>query len=159
MKKLLLLLAIVLAFSFTALAQDTGAQGTQSQTTTTTTTKTKKHMKAEAGQAGEKTAAKEHTLTGCLAKAAEGNGYELTNGRYKKGVAVNSSEDLAAHVGHEVELTGTWEKPTSGEAGAGPKGKEMRTFNATAVKHISDTCKMAGGKKGKKGAAATTPGL
>ncbi len=186
MKKLLLLVAVVLAFSFTALAQDTstsssGSQTGTDQTTTTTTTKTKKSKKsggdtgaaassdtsASGGTKGAK-AAKGSQLTGCLAKNAEGNGFMLTNGRYKKGVEVKSSEDLSAHVGHEVQLTGTMEKPTSGEkGGAGAKGETMRTFNATAVKHISDTCtagggKMASSKGGKKGAKAgagteTTP--
>jgi hypothetical protein len=166
MKRLLLLLAVAIAFSLTAMAQDTSMQGTETQSTTTTTKTTKAQQGQEANEAGQsgavgtKGAPKEHSLTGCLAKSPEGNGYMLTNGHYKKGVMVNSSEDLSAHIGHEVKLTGTWEQPTAGEAGgAGAKGKEMRTFDATAVSHISDTCNMGKSKKGTEGAATPPPGL
>ncbi len=154
MRKLLLLLAIAVAVSLPGLAQAGGSQTESSKTATTTTKKTK--------TAKEGTAAKESQLTGCLAKDAAGTGFVLTNGRYKKGVEVKSSEDLSAHVGHEVKLMGTWEKPTAGaEGGAGAKGETMRTFNATSMKHISDTCSMAGGGKkgGKKGAAEKPSGF
>jgi hypothetical protein len=128
MRKLLLLLAVLVCFSLTGLAQAAGAGQTGTETTTKTTTQ-KKTTKTATG------AAKESQLTGCLAKNAEGTGYMLTNGKYKKGVEVKSSEDLAAHVGHEVKLMGTWEKPAANEKGA------MHIFNATSIKHISDTCK------------------
>ncbi len=151
MKKVALLVAVLLAFSFTALAQNAGTSGAQSSESTTT--KTTKKTKKAAGEAG---AVKEHTITGCLAKDPEGNGYILTNGRYKKGLEVKSSEDFSAHVGHEVKLTGTMEKPTAGgEGGAGEKGATMRTFNASKLTHISDTCPAAGAKAGKKGKAKT----
>ncbi len=152
MKKLLLLLAVAVALSLPGLAQASGGQTESSKTSTTTTKKTKT---AKEGTG----AAKESQLTGCLAKDAAGTGFMLTNGRYKKGVEVKSSEDLSAHVGHEVKLMGTWEKPTAGsEGGAGAKGETMRTFNATSLKHIADTCSMAaGGKKGGKKGAAEKP--
>ncbi len=163
MKKLALLVALVLAFSLSVLAQGTSATGTQ-ESQTTTTTKTKKAKKGTAATEGETAGAtkgaKEHQLTGCLAKDPSGSGFMLTNGHYKKGVEVKSSEDLSAHVGHEVKLTGTWEKPTAGaEGGAGAKGTEMRTFNASALKHISDTCTAAGkaGKASKKGKTEAAP--
>jgi hypothetical protein len=173
MKKLAILLTLAVAFSLSAFAQTgtsgtsstSGSTGTETQTTTTKTTKKTKATKADAGEtkgaAGSEASgsAKESQLTGCLAKDAAGSGFMLTNGRHKQGVAVTSSEDLSAHVGHEVKLMGTWEKPTSDAAGggAGPKGHEMRSFTATKVNHIADTCKAsaaAAGKKGKKGAAA-----
>lgn len=142
MRKLLLPLAVVLAFSFAAMAQAAGTSSTQTETQTTTK-QTKKHAMHTKGGA-----AAEHQLTGCLAKDPSG-GFSLTNGRYKKGVEVKSSQDLSAHVGHEVKLMGTWEKPTAGgEGGAGAQGKQMRTFTATNVTHISDTCS-AGAAKGK----------
>lgn len=181
MKKLLLLLAAMLAFTISALAQGTTSSQTttgpgsttETTTTTKTTTKGKKAKSATAGEtgaaastsgtaaAGEKSAtgksAAGTTLTGCLAKGPEGNGYVLTNGRYKSGVAVNSDQDLSAHAGHTVKLTGSWEKPTAGAAGgAGPKGKQIRTFTATDVKHVSDTCGAGGAKSAKAGAGETT---
>jgi hypothetical protein len=153
-KLLLLLLAVAVAFSLTGFAQAASSGQTTQETTKTTTKKTTTKAAGET---------KESQLTGCLAKNAEGNGYVLTNGHYKKGVDVKSSEDISAHVGHEVRLMGTWEKPTAGEkGGAGEKGEEMRTFNATSLKHISDTCKAAsaaGGKKGGKKAAEKAPGI
>lgn len=153
MKKFLLLLAIVVAFSLTAPAQAASSGQAGTQTTTKTTTQSK--AKPAGGEA------KESQLTGCLAKNAAGNGFMLTNGKYKKGVAVKSSQDLSAHVGHEVKLMGTWEKPTEGAVGT--KSAPMRTFNATSMKHISDTCKAAaaggGEKKGGTKAAEKTPGI
>ena len=158
MRKFVLLLAFAVAFSLAGFAQAAGTATTHGSETQGTT---KTHKAKKGAAAGEKSA-KESQLTGCLAKDASGSGYMLTNGRYKKGVEVKSSEDLSAHVGHEVKLMGTWEKPSSGEAGgAGAKGETMRTFNASGVNHISDTCKAAGGSaksgKSKKGAAATSP--
>ena len=148
-KKLLLLVAIALAFAMTALAQETGAAGQAGASTTTTTTSkstTKSTTKSKKGKAAAG-AAKTHQLTGCLEKDAAGTGYMLTNARHKKGVEVKSSEDISAHVGHKVQLTGDWE-------GAGAE----KTFNATALKHISDTCTAGAAKGGKgkaKGAAPT----
>lgn len=143
MRKLLLLLAVALAFSLPGFAQAAGGQSDTSATTSSTTKKSK--TKATAG-------AKESQLTGCLAKNAAGSGFMLTNGRYKKGVEVKSSEDLTAHVGHQVQLMGTWEKPA-----AGAESATMRTFSATSMKHISDTCPAAAGKKGGKKAAGEKP--
>jgi Ni/Co efflux regulator RcnB len=159
MRKLLLLLAVAVAFSLSGFAQaaSSGQTSTTNKDTTQTTT-SKKTTKTK----GAGTEAKESQLTGCLAKNAEGNGYVLTNGRYKKGVDVKSSEDMSAHVGHEVKLMGTWEKPPASAQKAGTTS-EPRTFNATSLKHISDTCKAsaaAGEKKGgKKAATEKTPGL
>jgi uncharacterized protein (DUF305 family) len=150
MRKLVLLLAAVVALSLTGLAQTSSQGTTGTETQTTTTTKTTKHAKHEAGTK------KESQLTGCLAKNPSGTGFMLTNGRYKKGVVIQSSEDLSAHVGHEVRLMGTWEKASGEAGGAGAKGETMRTFNATSLHHISDTCKMAG-EKGKKSKAAESP--
>ena len=150
MKKLLLLVAVVLAFSFTALAQatsSTGSTGTQAGSEQTTTPKTKKSKKAggEMGAAGETKAAKTSQVTGCLAKS--GDNYTISNAKVKD-AAVTSSEDLSAHVGHKVKLSGTWTEP-------------HKAFTATKVTHVSDTC--AGGgkmsaKHGKKGAKAGAEG-
>jgi uncharacterized protein YdeI (BOF family) len=130
MKKLLLLLIVTLAFSFTALAQGAGGSTGQSTTTTEKTTKSKK---SEGGASAK--GAKEQTITGCLAKTD--SGYTLTNGRYKKGVPVKTSEDWSAHNGHTVQLTGKWDKSTT-----------PATFDASKMKHISGTC-AAGGAKSK----------
>jgi hypothetical protein len=50
------------------------------------------------------------TATGCLQKAASGNGYQLTDSSSMKTYdlsAASSDVDLSAHVGHTVTVTGT----------------------------------------------------
>ena len=54
---------------------------------------------------------REVTVTGCVAQAAGGVGYILTNAADKKGalhdyVLVSDGKDLAKHVGHRVQLRG-----------------------------------------------------
>lgn len=185
MRKLILLLAAAVAFSMTAFAQESSTQSsTQSTTgggteTTTTTTTKHKHAKGEASHAQNESAeaagssssskageasAKEQQLSGCIAKDASGSKYVLTNARHKQGVELNSSEDLSAHVGHKVKLMGSWQKPTEEAAGgAGAKGHQMRTFNITSVKHVSDTCSAAAASKksksGEKTESSKGPGL
>lgn len=140
MKKLLLLLAVAMAFTLTAAAQDMGS----SQTMPQSTTKTTKSKKAKSDSAG---AAKEASLQGCLAAGTEPNTWKLTKG--KKAYTV-SGTDLSQHVGHEVKLTGDWET----------KGK---SFKASNVEHISDTCTATAAASGKtkkeKKGAATPPGF
>jgi hypothetical protein len=125
MKKLLLLAVVTLAFTMTAMAQGAAAGQSSSSSTTTTTTQAEK-TKSETG-------AKTHQLTGCLAKDPSGSGYLLKNGNYKNGVPIKTTEDISAHIGHKVQLTGDWEGTGKG-----------RTFNATSLKHISATCTVAG---------------
>lgn len=156
MKKVLLLVAVALAFTLTAVAQETGTQTTTSQTTTTTKTKSK----------GEAKGAKEATLTGCLAAGTEPNTYMLTKG--KQNVTVMGM-DLSQHVGHEVKLTGNWEKPATakpaaGESAAAGGKKAGKEFKATNVEHVSDTCSAAQTGKSKsksktKSETTTPPGF
>lgn len=141
MKKWILGVALTLAFSLAAVAETSGQSSTSSgmSQSDTGTTKAKKGKKAESADTGM---AKETHITGCQG-GSEG-AYTITNGRYKKGVAVTpaSGVDLKPHVGHEVKLTGTWQKTGDTE-----------TFNATKVEHISDTCTATAGAatgKGKK---------
>jgi hypothetical protein len=164
MKKLLLLLAVVLAFSFTAVAQYGSSSGT-SQTEQTTTSKSKKASSGEMGEMshsqGEmgKTAksAKEHTMTGCISKEPNADGmYVFTNGHYKKGVEVGPTEMIKEHAGHTMKLTGHWTSAAgAGEMGAMSKGeKGEKHFEITSLKHLSTTC-TAGMGKSKKGMSKT----
>ncbi len=151
MKKTILALCVVLAFGLMAFAQ---AGGSSSSTKTTKTEKTSKTTKS-AKSAGES------KLTGCLSGPNSENAYMLTNGRYKKGVEVGGNDELAKHVGHQVQLTGAWESSgtaigenesnAKGEKGEKAKG-EHKHFKVTSIKHIADSCSMpaAKGKKGKK---------
>ena len=147
MKKLVMLLALVVAFSLCGFAQTSGtssSSGTSSQDTGTTAKKG--HHKA-AAEKSEKSS----TITGCL--KSDGTPITIANGKHKNGVEVDTSgasgEDWAKHNGHKVQLTGTWE-------GTGTDKK----FKATAMKHIAETCTVGGkasaGKKEKTKAAKSS---
>ncbi len=84
--------------------------------------------------------AKSSQLTGCIAAGDKEGTYKLTNGRYKNGVPVTSSDDLKPHVGSTVKLSGTWDNTAT------PK-----SFKADKLDMISDSCESAtaGGDKGK----------
>lgn len=115
MKRLLLILAVALLFGFTAAAQ-------------TATESAKGAKKAKAATTATAEAPKSHTMTGCIGGSA--GKYTITNGRYKNGVAVAGKDDLAAHVGHTVKLTGTW-------------SEDKKTFNETKVDLVKDSCAAA----------------
>jgi len=92
-------------------------------------------------RAQDAAAPKEHSMTGCLAKGTEAGTYTLTDlekGPKSVGI-VSSTANLAPHVGHKVELTGT-AVPVK-DAEADPKvPKAPHYMKITAVKMISPTC-------------------
>src|SRR6188508_1737783 len=62
------------------------------------------------GAVAQQAAPKEHSMTGCLAKGTEPNTYMVTNveGTGPKSIGiVSSTANLAPHVGHKIEVTGT----------------------------------------------------
>jgi hypothetical protein len=72
----------------------------------------------------------EHSMTGCLEKGATAGTFRLTNVEKVKTVDIAASKaDLAPHLGHKIEITGT----------ALP-GKETHTMNVSAMKMVSPTC-------------------
>jgi hypothetical protein len=77
-------------------------------------------------------APKEHSMSGCLAKGADGS-YMLTN--LEKGpkevIIAESTANLAPHVGHKVEITGV---KVDG------KDPKAHTMKISAVKMIAATC-------------------
>jgi hypothetical protein len=87
-------------------------------------------------------APKEHSMTGCLQKGAEAGTYMLTDveGKGPKTVGiVSSTPNLAPHVGHKIEVTGTAVPPKEAEADATiPKAPHY--MKLTAIKMISTTC-------------------
>jgi len=54
---------------------------------------------------------KSATLTGCLSGPNDEGAYMLKNGRHS--VEVGGSDELKAHVGHEVKLSGSWARSGS----------------------------------------------
>ncbi len=87
-------------------------------------------------------APKVHSMTGCLKAGPTSGSYMLTNlekGPKMVGI-VSSTVDLAPHVGHKVELTGTavLEDEAIKENKDVPKAPHY--MKVTAMKHISATC-------------------
>jgi len=87
-------------------------------------------------------APKVHSMTGCLKAGPTPDSYMLTdlaNGPKTVGI-VSSTVNLAAHVGHKVELTGTAvpEEEAMKENKDVPKAPHY--LKVIAMKHISTTC-------------------
>ena len=93
------------------------------------------------GVRAQDAAPKEHSMTGCLAKGTEPGTYMLTDlekGPKSVGI-VSSSVNLAPHVGHKVELTGTAVPAKEAEADS-KVPKAPHYMKITAMKHIAATC-------------------
>jgi hypothetical protein len=85
---------------------------------------------AQEQQQSQQKPAGEHSMTGCLQKGASANTFRLTNVEKVNNVDIAESKaDLAAHLGHKIEITGTV-----------VPGKETHTMNVTAMKMVSTTC-------------------
>ena len=87
-------------------------------------------------------APKVHSMTGCLRTGPTPDSYMLTDlasGPKTVGI-VSSTVNLAPHVGHKVELTGTAvpEKEALKENKNVPKAPHY--LKVTAMKHISSSC-------------------
>jgi len=77
----------------------------------------------------------EHSMTGCLAAGAAEGSFRLTDLGLADGPAAveiaSASVDLAPHLGHKVEITG------STVEGADPAA---HTMSVSAMKHLAATC-------------------
>jgi len=89
-------------------------------------------------------APKEHSMTGCLAKGDAPGSYKLTDvsvpekGPKTVGI-VSSTVDLAPHVGHKIEITGTPVPVKDAEMDPNvPKAPHY--MKVTAMKHLAPTC-------------------
>jgi len=86
-------------------------------------------------------APKTHTMTGCLrAGTAPGTYFlsDLEKGPKTVGI-VSSDANLAPHVGHKIDITGTPVAPADAEANKDvPKAPHY--MKVTAIKMISPTC-------------------
>jgi hypothetical protein len=109
-----------------------------------------------AAEAGQKTDAKAHTMTGCLEKGADATTFRLTNvegtGPKTVELTADASKKLAAHVGHKMAITGpdidpatatkgTTGKPEPGAAPAPAPGAAAHHMRVDSFKMVSDTCK------------------
>jgi len=118
----------ILAFA-AAFAQDTPAQTGQKDMSTTSATAT---------SSGSQT-----TIEGCLA-GADGK-YTLTDGQGKAYNLTGDTSKLAEHVGHEVKVTGMPSTGTDAGASTGMSDSGGMSLQVSSVKHVSKTCKSAGG--------------
>ena len=86
-------------------------------------------------------APKEHSMTGCLRAGTAAGSYmlsDLEKGPKSVGI-VSSSANLAPHVGHKIEITGTAVPPADAEA-MKDVPKAPHYMKVTAIKMISPTC-------------------
>ena len=101
------------------------------------------------------TASGQTTVQGCL-QGSDGN-YTLTDNSRTTYQLQGDTSKLSAHVGHEVEITGTTSgasatNPSAGTGttnpttGAPTAGAQPSTLTVQNMKHISKTCKSASPK-------------
>jgi hypothetical protein len=86
-------------------------------------------------------APKEHSMTGCLRAGTAPGTYQLTDlekGPKSVGI-VSSTPNLAPHVGHKIEITGTPVPPAEAEA-MKDVPKAPHYMKVTAMKMLSPTC-------------------
>ena len=78
---------------------------------------------------------KEHSMTGCLQKGSDPGMFRLTDLGMENGPTVveiaETTADLAPHVGHKVEITGSTIEG---------KDPSAHTMKVTAMKHLAATC-------------------
>jgi hypothetical protein len=97
---------------------------------------------AFASPANAQGAPKEHSMTGCLKAGPSPNSYMVTDleGTGAKSIGiVSSTPQLAPHVGHKIQVTGTAVAPADAEKDPNiPKAPHY--MKLTAIKMISATC-------------------
>jgi hypothetical protein len=130
MKKLIIGMAMLCGMAMAQTSSGTAAPSTD------TTKPAHKHMaKADKTSADNTAGAKEKTVKGCLHKDGENLWLQTRMGKYH----VMSKEDISAHDGHEVKITGTTSK---GPAPNDTSGKEVKHLEATKVDMVADKCAM-----------------
>jgi hypothetical protein len=166
-------LAAVLGFALSAAAQQTPQTAPQTPTTpqTAPTSPYPSSQSADSPSKSDK-AGKSSKLTGCVQSGTTAGTFELTNIKGKSAMADSSASassssspsassgktvklvaaagvDLSQHVGHQVEINGSWSAAASASASA-PSSASAPTasasaggdkeFNVTDVKMVSATC-------------------
>jgi hypothetical protein len=93
--------------------------------------------------AQDKPAPKEHTMTGCLQKGTAADTYVVSSTAEKGpkmiGI-VSSTANLAPHVGHKIDITGTAVDAKTAESHKPAPPKADHYMNLTAVRMVSATC-------------------
>lgn len=150
-------IAAMFGFALTASAQTPPSQPTDPQQPTSM---------AQPATGDKMSMSKEKKMTGCVQSGTEAGSFELTNVKGKtdkmgtdQAAAAQAAQgaasamgksvklmagpdiDLATHVGHTVELTGTWSAGASAaDPSASPMAHGKGAFNVSKVKMVSATC-------------------
>jgi hypothetical protein len=144
-------IAAMLGFALTASAQTPPAQPSDPQ---------QPPSMAQPATGDKMSMGKAKSLTGCVQSGTEAGSFELTNIKGKSDkmgtdataaapaaarsvkLMAGPDVDLATHVGHTVELSGTWSAGAGSmaEPSAAPMAHGKGTFNVTKVKMVSATC-------------------
>ena len=140
MRQLLLLVSVLLLGLSWAVAQD----NTSSSPSSSSTGSAQSDSSANSGQTSRTGAGGQMTVEGCLS-GSNGN-FTLTD---KNGMSYQLTGDtakLSDHVGHEIKVTGTSASGAAeSSAGAAAGSAAGQTLQVSSVKHVSKTCKSAGG--------------
>jgi hypothetical protein len=91
----------------------------------------------------QQAAPKEHSMTGCLQKGSAADSYMVSDveGSGPKSIGiVSSTANLAPHVGHKIEVTGTAVPVKEAEDMKPAPPKAPHYMKLTAVKMLSATC-------------------
>jgi hypothetical protein len=83
------------------------------------------------------------SVEGCLSSSA--GKYMLTDKNGKMYELTGDTSKLAEHVGHEIKVTGTESAATGASTGTMAKESTEASLDVTSFRHISKTCKSAGG--------------
>src|SRR6185369_3221498 len=101
----------------------------QNTTPSTSATGTTQDQTATASTTNKK-ADKEAKLTGCVEK--QGSNYALVDKKHPNGVQLLTSEDLSAHVGHKVQVKGTWEAASNASSASSMSPSGSSSASSTA---------------------------
>ena len=101
----------------------------------------------ETGSSQTEAASGQTTVQGCL-QGSDGN-YTLTDDTGTTYTLQGDTSKLSAHVGHEVQITGSTtaaSSTTSPTTGTAAGATQQSTLTVQKMKHISETCKSASPK-------------
>lgn len=154
-------LAAVLGFALSAAAQQTPQTAPQTPTTPQTAP-TSPYPSSQSSDMSSKSDKKATKLTGCIQSGTTAGTFELSNIKGKMSDSASSSKtvklvaaagvDLSQHVGHQVEVNGSWSPSSSASASTSPSSADTpaasasastsgaKEFNVTDVKMVAATC-------------------
>ncbi len=103
-------------------------------------------MSSDSSMSKSDSMGKKMTMTGCIGE--KDGKYMLMDKKHPDGIELMSSEDLKAHVGHKVRVTGMMEK--NAMSGDNMKSDDkmsddkmgMSGFKVTSMKMVSEQCTM-----------------